>query len=224
MAGLLLFLAGSGHLIRQARRDYEWVATLMFGTFIAVIAIWFVGDGLEGGAALDASVAADPTAVLALIEARMPMYGAIGLVLSALLLALAGYATMARRFYPVGRRGLPTLHHWLSGSLSPASRCSRRTNPRRRATLILGYFGHRALSAIRQAVAEVQDRHFAPSCCTTSKPASRARSATAARDTTDLDAAVISWSRVMDLRSRASSSMAARRCETVMAVLPPDSF
>jgi len=99
MAGLLIFLAGFRHLIRQARGDYEWVATLMFGTGLVVIAIWLVGDGLEGGAALDAS-AADPTAVRALIEASLPMYGAIGLVLSALLLTLAGYATMGTEVLP----------------------------------------------------------------------------------------------------------------------------
>jgi hypothetical protein len=100
MAGLLIFLAGFRHLIRQARQDDEWVATLVFGAGLAVTVIRLVGDGLEGGAALDASVAADPTAVRALMEASLPMYGAIGLVMSALLLASAGYATMGTEVLP----------------------------------------------------------------------------------------------------------------------------
>jgi hypothetical protein len=71
-----------------------------FVVFLVVIALWLVGAGLEGGAALDASVAADHTAVRALIEASLPMFGAIGLVLSALLLASAGYATMGTEVLP----------------------------------------------------------------------------------------------------------------------------
>jgi hypothetical protein len=95
MVGLLVFLAGLRHLIRQARQEYEWVASLVFGVGVAVIAVELVGDGLQAGAALDTWVRADPTAVRALNEGSFPMYGAIGLILSALLLASAGYATMA---------------------------------------------------------------------------------------------------------------------------------
>ena len=95
MTGLLVFLAGFRHLVRQARQDYEWVATLVFGVGLVVIAIDLVADGLEAGSALDTWVKADPTAVRALMEGSFPMFGAIGLILSALLLASAGYATLA---------------------------------------------------------------------------------------------------------------------------------
>jgi len=95
MTGLLVFLAGFRHLVRQARQDYEWVATLVFGVGLIVIAIDLVADGLEAGSALDTWVKTDPTAVRALMEGSFPMFGAIGLILSALLLASAGYATLA---------------------------------------------------------------------------------------------------------------------------------
>jgi hypothetical protein len=95
MAGLLVFLAGFRHLIRQARPDYEWVSTLVFGAGLIVIALELAGDALGGGAALDTSVKADPSVVRGLWEGSFVFYGAIGLVMSALLLASAGYAIMA---------------------------------------------------------------------------------------------------------------------------------
>jgi hypothetical protein len=95
MVGLLVFLAGYRHLIKQVRPDFEWIATLVFGVGLLVIAIELVADGLEAGAALDTWVAADPTAVRGLMEGSFPLFGSIGLILSALLLASAGYSTLA---------------------------------------------------------------------------------------------------------------------------------
>ena len=102
MVGLLVFLAGFRHLIRRARPGYEWIAALVFGVGLVVIAVELVADGLEGGAALDTGVKADPTAVRALFEGSFPMYGAIGLILSSLMLGAAGYATL----------GTGVLHRW----------------------------------------------------------------------------------------------------------------
>jgi hypothetical protein len=102
MVGLLVFLAGFRHLIRQARADYEWVASLVFGVGLLVIAIELVADGLEAGAALDTVVRAEPTVVRGLMEASFPLYGAIGLIMAALMLAAAGYATL----------GTGVLHRW----------------------------------------------------------------------------------------------------------------
>ncbi len=100
MACLLVFLAGFRHLIRQARPDYEWVSTLVFGAGLVVITLELAGDALQGGAALDTSVKADPTVVRGLFEGSFVFYGAIGLIMSALLLASAGYATLATGVLP----------------------------------------------------------------------------------------------------------------------------
>lgn len=100
MVGLLVFMAGFRHLIRQTREDYEWVATLFFGLGLVVIAVELVADGLQAGAALDTAVKSDPTAVRALNEGSFPMYGAIGLIISALMLASAGYAILGTGVLP----------------------------------------------------------------------------------------------------------------------------
>lgn len=100
MACLLVFLAGFCHLIRQARPDYKWVSTLVFGAGLVVITLELAGDALQGGAALDTSVKADPTVVRGLMEGSFVFYGAIGLMMSALLLASAGYATLATGVLP----------------------------------------------------------------------------------------------------------------------------
>jgi hypothetical protein len=100
MIGWLVCLAGLRHLIRQARQECEWLATLMFASGVVVIALELVGDGLEAGAALDTVARADPTVVRGLMEASFPLYGAIGLILSALLLASAGSATLITGVLP----------------------------------------------------------------------------------------------------------------------------
>lgn len=100
MACLLVFLAGFRRLIRQARPDDEGVATLVFGAGLVAFTLELVGDALEGSAALDTSVKADPSVVRALMEGSFTFYGAIGLIMSALLLASAGYAIVESRVLP----------------------------------------------------------------------------------------------------------------------------
>lgn len=98
--GLLVFLAGFRHLIRQARQEYEWLASLVFGVGVLLFTLELVGDGLEAGAALDTLAKAEPIVVRGLMEGSFPMYGAIGLIMSALLLASAGYTTLATSVLP----------------------------------------------------------------------------------------------------------------------------
>jgi hypothetical protein len=100
MACLLVFLAGFRRLIRQARPDDEWISTLVFGAGLVVITLEQAGDALEGGAALDTSVRVDPSVVRGLMEGSFVFYGAIGLIMSAALLASAGYATLATGALP----------------------------------------------------------------------------------------------------------------------------
>ena len=108
MACLLAFLAGFGHLIRKGNPDFAWAGDLVWGAGVVVIALELAGDALAGGAALDTSVKADPTIVRGLWEGSVVFYRAIGLILSALLLAAAAYATLATGLLPrwVGRLAL----------------------------------------------------------------------------------------------------------------------
>ena len=59
-----------------------------------------VADGLQGGAALDASSRAEPMVVRGLFEASYVFYGAIGLIVAALMLASAGSAILATGALP----------------------------------------------------------------------------------------------------------------------------
>jgi hypothetical protein len=96
----LVFLAGLRHLIGQARPDYEWLATLVFAVGVALSTLQLVADGLQGGAALDTSSRADPSVVRGLFEASYVFYGAIGLIVAALMLASAGAAILATGALP----------------------------------------------------------------------------------------------------------------------------
>jgi hypothetical protein len=100
MIGFLVFLAGFRQVVKQARPDHDWVASLVFGAGLVVITLELAGDALQGAAALDTVVKADPAVVRGLIEASFPFYGAVGLSMSALFLASAGYATLATGALP----------------------------------------------------------------------------------------------------------------------------
>ncbi len=102
MACLLIFLAGFRQQIQSARPQYEWLATLVFGAGVAVLVLELAGDALQGGAALDTVASADPAAVKGLMVGSFVLYGAIGLIMSALLLASAGYAILVSRALPAG--------------------------------------------------------------------------------------------------------------------------
>src|SRR5271157_4190886 len=94
LACLLVFVAGFSRLIRQARPDHELVAAVVFGSGLVVLTLELAGDALAGGAALDTSASADPAVVRGLWEGSIVFYGAIGLMMSALLLATLGCATL----------------------------------------------------------------------------------------------------------------------------------
>lgn len=99
---MMVFAAGFRHLIRQARPDHEWIGTLVFGAAVVWVAVTLVADGLEGGAVLDAlSGNADASAVRALIEGTLLIYnGSTAFVMTAMFLAVSGYATFATSVLP----------------------------------------------------------------------------------------------------------------------------
>ena len=100
-ACFLVFAAGFRHLIRQARSDYEWIGTLVFGAGLALSTVTLVAASLEGGQALDTVEGfADPTAIRALSEGSILIYQSIGCILIALFSAAAGYATVGTGVLP----------------------------------------------------------------------------------------------------------------------------
>jgi hypothetical protein len=99
---MIMFAAGFRQLIRQARDDYEWAGTLVFGSALVWIAVTLVADGLEGGAVLDTlSGRADASAVRALVEGTLLIYnGSIAFAITGMFLGAAGYATFATGVLP----------------------------------------------------------------------------------------------------------------------------
>jgi hypothetical protein len=82
MACVLVFLAGFHHLIREARADYEWVGTLVFGTGLVLVAVTLVADSTEGGTAINTVAGnADPRAIRALSEGYLLKLFSIGSIL-----------------------------------------------------------------------------------------------------------------------------------------------
>lgn len=101
LAGMI-FAAGFRHLIKKANEDYEWIGTLLFGSWIVWIAVTLVADGFQGGAVLDTlSSNADPSAVRTLEEGTLLIYnGSIAFTITALFLAVAGHATLKTGVLP----------------------------------------------------------------------------------------------------------------------------
>jgi hypothetical protein len=104
---LLTFLAGFRHLIREKQPSSVWLATQVFGAGVAYATITLFNDLLQGAIAFNA-LAGDPDASLirAFLASRYPVFGAMGLIFSAVLLSAASYVSHASR-------ALPALTTWL---------------------------------------------------------------------------------------------------------------
>jgi len=101
MASLIVFLAGFRQIITHARRDLQWIADLAYGAGLVFVAVTLVGDAMEAGSALDAvNMTPDPSAIRALTEGHILMFGATGCVLLALVSAASGYVTILSRALP----------------------------------------------------------------------------------------------------------------------------
>lgn len=98
---LMVFLAGFRQMIIQKSREHEWAATLFFGIGLVYSAITLVSDAITGGVGLD-TMGGNPnlTAIRALTEATILMFGSVGLILIGSLLVLAGYLTIATGVLP----------------------------------------------------------------------------------------------------------------------------
>ena len=101
MSALIIFLACFHQLMTTARPDLKWVADIGFGAGLVWVAITVVGDAMSGGAALDAAEGhANATIIRALIEGHMLLFGGIGCVLTALILASAGFLALSSTVLP----------------------------------------------------------------------------------------------------------------------------
>lgn len=99
---LLVFAVGLRELIRRADAQFEWVGTLLLASMVVWLAVTLVANGLEGGIVLDALQGnADPSVARALTMGYLLIYnGSIAFIVTAMFLAVAGYATFATKVLP----------------------------------------------------------------------------------------------------------------------------
>jgi hypothetical protein len=101
MACLIIFFACFRQIIVRARHDLNWLVDIAFGASLVFVAITLVGDSMDAGTVLDTvRLVPDASAIRALIEGHMLLFGSIGCVLTSLITALFAYATFASGAVP----------------------------------------------------------------------------------------------------------------------------
>lgn len=97
---LIIFLVGFRHLIREARPDFEWIATLSF-TFGLVFAILtFVSDAIQVGSVVGKSGGIDPTTVGSGAEGAILLFGPIARLVTSMFLFTAAMAILGTQMLP----------------------------------------------------------------------------------------------------------------------------
>ena len=98
---LLFFLAGFRRLIRDGQPSSMWLATQVFGAGVVYTAFTLYADLLQGVIAFNAlSGDPDPSLIRAFLSSRYPVFGAMTLIFSAVLLSAASYVAHASRAFP----------------------------------------------------------------------------------------------------------------------------
>ncbi|MFF4444064.1 hypothetical protein [Streptomyces sp. NPDC001502] len=100
-AALLVFLAGLRHVIRGAGPAFDWPAGVVFGAGLAYVTITLVAASVEAGIVLEhPGGGLDPTVDGPLAHANMLLHGSAARLLTAVLLAAAGYAILRAGVLP----------------------------------------------------------------------------------------------------------------------------
>lgn len=101
VAAFIVFVTGLSSILRNAGTAYDWLASLVFGTGLIYAAIVLVGISLEVGVVLGTpSGRFDPTTDGPLAHANVLIHGSVTRLVTALLLAAAGYAIVRTRALP----------------------------------------------------------------------------------------------------------------------------
>jgi Domain of unknown function (DUF4386) len=98
---VLIFSAGFRHLLHQSDPRLEWLGALFFGVALVYVTLTLVADSLQAATVVDALTApAEASIIRTMMESMYLMYGAVGLWLMAVMMAIAGYATLASHALP----------------------------------------------------------------------------------------------------------------------------
>ncbi|WP_259070903.1 hypothetical protein HDF24_22870 [Mucilaginibacter sp. X4EP1] len=97
---LIIFLVGFRYLIREARPDFEFIATLSFTFGLVFAIITFVSDAIQVGSVLGKSGGIDPTTVGSGAESAILLFGPIGRLLTSMFLFTAASAILGTHLLP----------------------------------------------------------------------------------------------------------------------------
>lgn len=97
---LIIFLVGFRQMIREARPDYEWIATLCFTFGLVFSIITFVSDAIQVGSVLGKSGGIDPTTVGSGAEGAILLFGPIGRLLTSMFLFTSAIAILGTNILP----------------------------------------------------------------------------------------------------------------------------
>ncbi len=101
MTSLIVFFGCFRQLVTTRAPGLSWVADIGFGAGLVYVAVTLVGDAMSGAAGLDAGAGEGDGAIIrGLIEGHMLLFGSIGCILTALVMASAGYLVLASSVLP----------------------------------------------------------------------------------------------------------------------------
>jgi len=97
----LVFLAGIFHFIREENPQRQWLGILALCAGVVYTVVTLVGDSFEGAIALDARTGTpDVNLIRTLMESQYLLFGSVGLLLIALLLAALSGACASGQGFP----------------------------------------------------------------------------------------------------------------------------
>ncbi len=97
---LIVFLAGFRLVIREAKPDLEWAATIVLVSGLMWLVFSLVAQSMEAGTAIMSKVPIDPTVDGVLAPGQFLLYGPIGRAMTTLFLSASGWAILRGRLLP----------------------------------------------------------------------------------------------------------------------------
>ena len=92
---IFIFIVGLAHLIRRAGERFEWLAGVVSSAGLMYVTVTLIAISLEAGVVLDQpDGTVDPTVDGPIAHANMLLHGSVPRLLTAVMLAAAGYAIL----------------------------------------------------------------------------------------------------------------------------------
>jgi hypothetical protein len=117
---LIVFLVGFRLVICQGRPQLEWAATLVLVSGLMWLTFSMVAQAMEAGTAIVSKIPIDPTVDGILAPGQFLLWGAIGRLMTTLLLSASGFAILRGRLMPAWLAWLALLIALINLAFVPA--------------------------------------------------------------------------------------------------------